>query len=157
LLITGRFIMMRSLWVLSLAAAVCVSGCIRAQPPTDTGDPAVSTPTAPSGPTTAPANPTAPTTSSTGALAYDPDMKPLFASDCVVCHGPTRADGNYRMSTYAQVMTAVRPGSVSSILIAVTQSNGRMYRYFSGSAATRQTKADQIRAWIVTYNAQETR
>ena len=150
--------MARVLSALLLAAAVFASGCVNAQPPTDTGDPVVSTPTAPTaptGPTTAPTSPTTPATPEAGALAYNPDMRQLFASDCVVCHGPSRADGNYRMATYAQVMAAVRPGSASSALIAVTQSGGRMYRYFSGSATTRQTKADQIRAWIVTYNAQE--
>jgi hypothetical protein len=61
------------------------------------------------------------------------------------------------MSTYAQVMTAVRPGSSASLLISDTQPNGRMYRYFSGSSTTRQAKANQVRTWIVTYNAQENR
>jgi hypothetical protein len=32
-----------------------------------------------------------------------------------------------------------------------------MYRYFSGGSATRQSKAAQMRTWIVTYNAQENR
>jgi hypothetical protein len=90
-------------------------------------------------------------------MAYDPDMKPLFASDCLVCHGPTRADGNYRMATYAQVLQAVRAGSAASLLVIDTQPGGRMYRYFSGSSSTRQTKAAQIRTWVVTYNAQEKR
>jgi hypothetical protein len=56
------------------------------------------------------------------------------------------ADGNYRMTTYAQVMAAVRAGSASSTLVAVTQSNGSMYRYWSGNAAT---KADLVRKWVV--------
>jgi hypothetical protein len=84
-------------------------------------------------------------------------MKQLFASDCVVCHSNSFADGGYRMSTYAQVMTAVRPGSSASLLVTTTQPNGRMYRYFSGSTTTRQSKANQIRTWIVTYGAQENR
>ena len=139
-----------------LIAAGLASGCVSVQPPTDTGDPVASTPTTPSGPTTSPTNPTTPATPDSSALAYNPDMQQLFASDCVVCHGLSRADGNYRMATYAQVMAAVRPGNASSLLIAVTQSSGgRMYRYFSGSTTTRQAKANQIRAWIVTYNAQE--
>jgi mono/diheme cytochrome c family protein len=143
---------------LLLVATAFVSGCVNAQPPTDTGDPVVSTPTAPTGPTTAPTSPTTPATPDSNALAYNPDMKQLFAADCVVCHGPSRADGNYRMSTYAQVMAAARPGNASSLLIAVTDpGGGRMYRYFSGSTTTRQAKANQIRNWIVTYNAQENR
>jgi hypothetical protein len=147
--------MARFISALLLASAVFASGCVRAQPPTDTGDPVASSPTTPTGPTAAPTTPTPPATSDTSALAYNPELKQLFGSDCVVCHGPTRADGNYRMSTYAQVMTAVRPGNTSSLLISVTQQNGRMYRYFSGSASTRQTKANQVRTWIVMYNAQE--
>jgi hypothetical protein len=139
-----------------LAVALSSSGCVKAQPPTDTGDPVSASPTAPSGPSTTPTTPADPTGTSS-ALAYNPDLKTLFTSDCVVCHGTSLADGNYRMSTYAQVMTAVRPGSASSLLIAVTQPNGSMYRYFSGSSATRQAKAGQIRNWIVTYNAQENR
>jgi hypothetical protein len=128
--------------------------CVKAQPPTDTGDPVVSTPTAPST-----SSPTTPTTGAAtdSTLAYTQDMKPLFQSDCVTCHGTTRADGNYRMSTYAQVMTAVRAGSASSTLVSVTQSGGSMYRYWSGSTATRAAKAAQVRSWIVTYNAQENR
>jgi mono/diheme cytochrome c family protein len=157
LLLTGHFIMSRALSVLFLAMGVCAWGCVKAQPPTDTGDLVITTPLAPSAPTNVPSNPAPPATSDSSALAYDPDMKQLFASDCVLCHGPSRADGNYRMSTYAQVMTAVRAGNASSDLIQITQPTGRMYRYFSGSTATRQAKASQIRSWIVTYKAQETR
>jgi hypothetical protein len=58
------------------------------------------------------------------------------------------------MSTYAQVMAAVQPGNARSALVATTQSNGSMYRYFSGSRAT---KADLVRQWVVNFNAQQTR
>jgi mono/diheme cytochrome c family protein len=144
-----RHIFLAAIMVLPLAAA-----CVKVIPPTDTGDPIVSTPTSPTGP----AAPTAPTPGTeTTPLAYNQDMKALFASDCLSCHGPSRADGNYRMTTYAQVLAAVRPGSASSILVSVTQSNGSMARYWSGSTATRQAKAAQVRSWIVTYNAQENR
>lgn len=119
-----------------------VAGCVAVQSPTDTGD-------------LSPASPTSPTT--TTPLAYDPDMKSIFASDCVSCHGGSRVEANYRMTTYSQVMAAVRPGSASSTLIRVTQPSGSMYRYWSGGTATRQTKATQVRDWIVTYNAQAAR
>jgi hypothetical protein len=143
----------------SLAAAVMVlavstAACVRAQPPTDTGgDAVVSNPIAP----TTPADPSGGTSGQSTALAYNPDMKSIFVSDCVPCHGSGRADGNYRMTTYAQVMTAVRPGNPYSVLIQVTQRNGSMYRYFSGTSTTRQAKADAVRTWIVTDNAQENR
>jgi hypothetical protein len=125
--------------------ALVATGCVKAQPPTDTGDPLI--PTAPDGPASGGGNTSA-------ALAYDPDMRPIFASDCVVCHGASRADAGYRMTTYAQVMRAVRAGDASSPLVIVTQRNGSMYRYFSGS---RSTKAQMVLDWVVANRAAETR
>lgn len=58
------------------------------------------------------------------------------------------------MSSYAAVMRAVTPGSASSTLVRVTQSNGSMYRYWSGD---RQAKATKTRDWVVTYRAAQTR
>lgn len=141
--------------VLALSSSVA---CVKAIPPTDTGDPVVSTPTSPTTPsTTTPTTPTTPTTGTDTSLAYNQDLKAIFQSDCIVCHGAGRADGNYRMTTYAQVMTAVRAGNASSKLVTTTAQNGSMYRYWSGSTATRQAKAAQVRSWVVTYNAQENR
>lgn len=136
---------MRHILLVALLALSSSVACVKAVPPTDTGDPLISTPTSPTRPTT-------PT-----ALAYNQDLKAVFQSDCVTCHGPSRADGNYRMTTYAQVMTALRAGNASSTLVTVTAQNGRMYRYWSGSTATRQAKAAQVRSWVVTFNAQENR
>jgi hypothetical protein len=131
------------------AATLATAGCINAQPPTDTGDPI--TPTAPS----SPGAPASPVTSQ--ALAYDPDLKALFVSDCVTCHGGFRVDGNYRMTTYQEVMKDVQPGSASSKLVTTTQSKGSMYRYFSGSTSSRQSKATMVLQWVVTYKGQQTR
>ena len=147
-------ILSRSAGAALIVLAFSAAACVKAQPPTDTGDgSATGNPIAP----TTPADPTTGASDQTTALAYNQDLKPIFASDCLACHGSGRADGNYRMATYAQVMTAVRPGSASSLLVVVTQRNGSMYRYFSGTNATRQAKADAVRTWIVTYNAQESR
>ena len=86
-----RFRLLAPLLVLSFAA-----GCVKANPPTDTGDPVVSTPTSPStSGTSTPTTPTTPTSGTTTALAYNQDMKALFQSDCVTCHG-INADGNGR-------------------------------------------------------------
>ena len=147
-------ILMRHILLVALLALSSSVACVKAVPPTDTGDPLISTPTSPTRPTT-PTTPTIPTTPT--ALAYNQDLKAVFQSDCVTCHGPSRADGNYRMTTYAQVMTALRAGNASSTLVAVTAQNGNMYRYWSGSTATRQAKAAQVRSWVVTFNAQENR
>ena len=144
-----------------IAALMCVpfvAGCVTAQPPTDTGDSsAVSSPTSPSGPST-PTTPTTPASDGATPLAYNQDMKALFQSDCVSCHGSGRADGNYRMTTYSQVMAAVRAGSASSALVAVTQQNGGACTDTGAAAtATRQSKAASVRSWVVVYNAQENR
>ena len=84
-------------------------------------------------------------------------MKPLFASDCLSCHNNSRFEANYRMTTYEQVMRQATAGWPSSRLVAMTQPNGAMFGYFSGSNSTRQAKADQVWKWIVTYKAQETK
>ncbi len=137
-------------------------GCVQVQPAKDTGEisstSASSTVSGPSGvPTPNPSPGTATTTptpgSSTG-LAYTPDLQPIFASDCLVCHSDRNPLGRYSMSSYAAVMRAVSPGSASSTLVRVTQSNGSMYRYWSGDRATKATKT---RDWVVTYRAAQTR
>ena len=48
-------------------------------------------------------------------------------------------------------------GRSNSALVSVTRSSGSMYRYWSGSTAIRQAKADLILKWIVNFNAQENR
>lgn len=85
------------------------------------------------------------------------DIAPILQADCLSCHGSGRADGNYRVTTYAQTMRGVSAGSARSSLVRTTQSNGSMYRYWSGSTATRQAKAELVRSWVVDHNAQETR
>jgi len=136
-----------SLFVLPAIALLLLSftgsGCVQARPPTDTGSP-----TSPTGSTT----PTAPPSGQ--PLAYDQDLKPVFDADCVFCHSGSRPSAGYSMTTYQQVMAAVRPGDASSPLVATTQSNGSMYRYFSGN---RQTKASMVRDWVVLYGAAQTR
>lgn len=81
-------------------------------------------------------------------------MQPLFEADCVRCHSGSRPDGNYAMTTYAQVMRAVTAGSARSRLVVTSQRNGSMYRYWSGNAAA---KADLVRTWVVSSAAAETR
>ena len=92
-------------------------------------------------PTTPPTTPTTPST----AVAYT-DLQPIFASDCVPCHGGSRAAGRYSMTSYAGVMAAVRAGSASSALVVVTQPGGVMYAFLTGDRAG---KAAMIRTWVV--------
>ena len=77
-------------------------------------------------------------------------MQPIFAQDCIVCHGPTRADAGYRMTTLADVMVLVKPGDPTSRLVAITSTGRSMFAYFSGN---QQAKADLVRAWVVDNNA----
>ena len=141
---------MRHTLIAMLLALPLVAGCVKVQPATDTGDPVVATPTSPSSPTT-------PTTTTDTPLAYNPDIKAVLQTDCISCHGSSRADAGYRVTTYAQTMATVQAGNASSTLVRVTQSGGSMYRYWSGSTSTRSAKAAQVRSWVVTYKAQENR
>jgi hypothetical protein len=93
--------------------------------------------------TTTPATPNAPTTT---AVAYTPDLQPIFQSDCVPCHGTQSAAGRYSMATYSGVIAAVRAGSASSALVIVTQPGGVMYSFLSGDRAT---KSALIRTWVL--------
>lgn len=139
---------------LIVVTALAAGGCVQAQAPTDVGDTvttssSTSTSSGSSGTTTTPA--------STGPFSYNQDVKAILDSDCLTCHGPRRTDGGYSVATYALVMRGVRAGNASSTLISVTRSGGSMYRYWSGTTATRTAKADMVRQWIVTYAAQESR
>ncbi len=120
--------------------------CVKAQPPTDVGSPV--------GPSTDAGGTTTPAPTTTGPLAYTPDIKPIFDSDCVYCHSNSRPSGGYSMSTYAAVMRDVVAGNAFSRLVTTTQPNGSMYRYFTGDRAT---KAALVRAWVVDNKAAQTR
>ncbi len=125
---------------------MALSACVKVNPPTDVANPAAPSPT-----TTAPApTPTAPSQ----ALAYVPDMKPIFDSDCVVCHSSSFASAGYSMSTYSDVMQLVQPGNANSPLVVWSVPGGPMYRYWTGNAAQ---KADMLRQWVVNWNAQQSR
>lgn len=164
--------------LLLLGTTIPGAACVAVTPATDTG--ALVTTTGPStagggtttsggstgttgstggtgGGTTGSTGSTGSTSATTAALAYNPDIKALLYSDCLSCHSGSRPTAGYSVATYAQTMTAVRAGSASSILVAVTATNGSMYRYWSGTSATRQAKAAEIRSWVVSFNAQENR
>jgi len=149
----------RSAGVLFVGLAL---GCVKVDPAKDTGEisssSGQSSVSGPSGAPTPNASPGAatptPTPGSSTTLAYTPDLQPIFASDCLVCHSDRNPLGRYSMSSYAAVMKDVSPGNASSTLVRLTQSNGSMYRYWSGDRAT---KAAKTRDWVVTYRAAETR
>jgi hypothetical protein len=122
-----------------LGLLLTASGCIKAQPATDSGDPGF------------PFGPSAATVSS---LAYVQDIKPILDRDCLRCHGGGDTSGGYSVSTYASVMAGQRPGDASGTLVVDCAPGGSMYRYFSGDAVTSATK---VFRWMVVYNAAQTR
>jgi hypothetical protein len=126
--VSGTFVLV----VLALS-----TGCVQAQPASDTGN--TLSPTALSLP-----GPDQP-------LAYEPEMRQLFAADCVYCHGGYRVDDGYSMNTYEEVIRDLT-GVVNT-----TQPGKKMYPYWSGSEATRRVKADMARRWVEVYKAQKTR
>ncbi len=133
--------------LLALAALVlAITACVHTNPPTDVGNPV-----APSTPSNNGQPPTAPTGQ---ALSYNQDLKPLFDSDCVVCHGGSRPTAGYSMSTYANVMRDVIPGNPNSRLVIWSAPGGTMYRFWTGNAAQ---KANMVRQWVVANNAQQSR
>jgi hypothetical protein len=143
--------------IVFICLSITVAACVTQQPATDLADtvtgpsPVATTPSSPTTPTTtAPA----PTTPATIKVAYEQDLKPVFQSDCVRCHSGSRPDGNYSMSTYAQVMRDVAAGNSRSRLVVTTQRNASMYRYWSGNAAA---KAELVRTWVVDNGAAEKR
>ena len=143
--------------ILILLTCLAATGCVQAQAPTDLGDTVTTTTTSSSTASGNSGSSGSTTTTPTGPFSYNQDIKAILDSDCLSCHGPRRADGGYSVATYTQVMRGVRAGSASSTLITVTRSGGSMYRYWSGTTATRATKAEMVRAWIVNNNAQESR
>jgi hypothetical protein len=135
-------------------------GCVKVQPATDTGGitsaagpSTLPSPTSSATPAT-PATPGSSGSTATTALAYTPDLQPVFASDCLSCHNDRSAARGYSMSSYAAVMRAVTPGSASSLLVQVTKSNGSMYRYWTGDRAT---KASMTLNWVVANKAAQSR
>jgi len=139
------------------AAGLVTVACVTQQPPTDVAESITSpspvsttstatTATSTSAPSATPASP--------ATVAYVQDLQPIFQSDCVRCHSGSRPDGNYSMSTYAQVLRAVVAGNARSPLVVVTQRNASMYRYWSGNAAA---KAELVRKWVVENGAAQTR
>ena len=119
--------------------AVLASGaaCVNARPPSDTGNTLSPTAVALPGPNQ--------------PLAYEPDMRQLFAADCQYCHGGYRVDDGYSMNTYQEVIKDL------SGVVNTTQPGKKMFPYWSGNDATRLAKAEMARRWVQVYGAQRTR
>jgi hypothetical protein len=85
-----------------------------------------------------------------GSLTFAADVQPLLTNDCVPCHGGSQTQAGVNLTSYANVMRIVTPGSSGSVLVLVTQPGGLMYGNWRGSAAA---KAETVRRWVVDFNA----
>src|SRR5262245_40563361 len=120
-----------------VAVLAFVAGCVNARPPSDAGNTLSPSDLALPGPNQ--------------PLAYEPDMRRLFASDCVYCHGGYRLDNGFDMRTYERIARDLRGVLVES------QPGRSMFVYWSGNEATRLAKADMTRRWVDVYGGQRTR
>jgi hypothetical protein len=125
--------------IILLPASALVCACVQGQPAADTGDPGF-----PFGPSAIGVRP----------IAYVQDIKPIFDRDCLNCHGPREAAGNYSVRSYADTMAGQRPGDASSSVVVDCAPGGSMYRYFTGDAVT---KANLVFRWMVVYDGMESR
>ena len=134
----------------TVAATLTLAGC---------GGGSSSTPTSPSSSasTPPPTSTTPPPTgggSSTVTVSFNQDVSPILQADCARCHSGSRPDGNFSVTSYANVMRMVTPGSANSTQVRVTRSGGSMFGNWNGNAAA---KAETIRAWVVDNRAAESR
>ncbi len=116
------------------------------------------TPTPAPTPTPTPVGTPAPTPVATPTpnpgLAYNPDLKRVFDSDCIGCHSNSEPTAGYSLTTYGGVMKDVRPGDPSCTLVKITRPDDSMYEKFSGDRAA---KAAMVYDWVVKYGAAQNR
>jgi len=90
------------------------------------------------------------TGSGLSTYTYTSEIRPILASDCISCHGPSQQQAGLNFNTYAGVMGVVTAGSDTSLLVRVTQPGGLMYNNLSGD---RRAKAGIIYDWVVNSKA----
>ncbi len=141
-------------FTLLLVIVSVIAACVQTNPPTDVGNPVAPTSASQNGegdnPTPSQPQPSPQPPASTQSLTYTNDMKPIFDSDCVVCHSGSRPSAGYSMTTYAGVMRDVSPGNANSRLVVWSQPGGTMYRFWTGNASQ---KAAMVRQWVVNDHA----
>jgi hypothetical protein len=86
------------------------------------------------------------------ALTYVKDIKPILDANCSRCHSGSSPTAGVDLTTYANVMRTVTPGSSTSLLVNVTRVGGKMHGYLTPDPVGR---ADMIRRWVVDFAAAE--
>jgi hypothetical protein len=84
-------------------------------------------------------------------LTYEGDLKPVFDSQCVSCHGPTVQLGDYDMSTYEEILgngsddtpNAIA-GDEQSLLVVLSLPGGSMNSFYQNA-----TEVEMVRKWVV--------
>jgi hypothetical protein len=104
----------------------------------------------PSSPSNVTSTPITVTGSGITTYTYTNDVRPILASDCFSCHGPSQQQNGLNFSTYSGVLPVVTAGSDQSVLVRVTQPGGLMYSMLSGD---RNQKAGIIYDWVVNSKA----
>ena len=88
-------------------------------------------------------------------ISYNSDIKSILDAKCISCHQSGGAQSDVPLTTYAEVTDTklVTPGSADSLLIRKLNkdlSEGTMWNNLNSTS-----EYDQIKDWIVVYNAQE--
>src|SRR5436309_2392341 len=60
---------------------------------------------------------------------YARDVRPIFAGNCLKCHGPTKASGDLRLDSGAAIL---RGGNSGSAVIAGNSGKSRLFKAISG-------------------------
>jgi hypothetical protein len=91
------------------------------------------------------------TITGTGATTFTyATVQPIFASDCVSCHGPSQKQAGVDLSSFSGVSKVLSAGNKQSTVVLVTQPGGLMYSMLSGN---RDQKAGMIYDWVVNSGA----
>lgn len=90
-----------------------------------------------------------------GKIRFKDQVAPIVVKRCVACHGPKKAFANYRLDTYARLMTAsdagknIEPGvpeeSLFLELIVHNEPTGRMPK---SAEPLPETEVKILRRWI---------
>ena len=87
----------------------------------------------------------------TGAVDFVRDIQPIFAENCVSCHGETNPAANYSMTTYEGVLGSgsdgtpnAIPGDAESLLLQKSRVGGSMNAFYGSPE-----EVELVERWVV--------